>query len=103
MYRSVSNIILNNNFCFKGRVHCFSMQVVINPEKKNWRRSVLSFSRKMQKTHNFISKNDDTESKVRLYSLISNETVNRLKVSFRLPKTMVSEILKLTFNLLTAF
>jgi len=36
---------------FKGRVHCFSMQVVmnkcfiLNPEKI-WRRFVLSFSRK---------------------------------------------------------
>jgi len=38
----------------KGRVHCFSMQVVMNkcflpnPEK-NWRKSVLSFSRKTEK------------------------------------------------------
>jgi len=37
---------------FKDRVHCFSMQVVmnkcflLNPEKKIWRRSVLSFSTK---------------------------------------------------------
>jgi len=36
---------------FKGVVHCFPMQVVVskcfllNPEKKNWRRFVLSFSR----------------------------------------------------------
>jgi len=37
---------------FKGRVHCFSMQVVMNKcLKKNWRRFVLSFSRKTQKTH----------------------------------------------------
>jgi len=36
----------------KSLVHCFSMQVVmikcffLNPEKKIWRRFVLSFSRK---------------------------------------------------------
>jgi len=40
---------------FKGRVQCFSMQVVINkcfllkPWKKFWRKYVLSFSRKRQK------------------------------------------------------
>jgi len=39
-------------FRFKVRVHCFTMQVVINkcfllnPEKNIWRKFVLSFSRK---------------------------------------------------------
>jgi len=42
---------------FKGRVQCFSMQVVmnkcffLNPKKKIWHRSVSSFSRKTQKRH----------------------------------------------------
>jgi len=47
------------NLHFKGRVHCFSVQVImnksflLNPEK-NWHRSVLLFSRKTQKrTFNF--------------------------------------------------
>jgi len=43
----------------KGRVHCFSMQVANEHVfcifskilKKKWHRSVLSFSRKTQKTH----------------------------------------------------
>jgi len=42
----------------KGEVHCFSTQVImnkcflLNPEKKIWRRFVLSFSKKKtQKTH----------------------------------------------------
>jgi len=57
---------------FKGRVQRFSMQVVMNrwfllyPEIKNWRKSTLSFSRKMQKTHALLPKNDVTEPKARL-------------------------------------
>jgi len=47
------------------------MQVVmnkcfLNPEKKNWRISVLSFSRKTQKPRPLILKNDVTEPKARL-------------------------------------
>jgi len=43
---------------FKGRMQCFSMQVLMNKcflvePDKNWRRSVLWFSRK---THTLISK-----------------------------------------------
>jgi len=34
--------------------------------KKIWRRSVLSFSRNMQKTHTLIPKNDLTDPKARL-------------------------------------
>jgi len=55
---------------FKDPVHCFSMQFVINkcfllnPEKNNWRRSVLSNSRK---THTLIPKNDVYEPKARLF------------------------------------
>jgi len=57
-------------FEFKGRVHWFSMQVVMNKcfllqPWKNWRRSVLSFSRNTQKTHTSISKTDVTEQKAR--------------------------------------
>jgi len=49
-------------------VHCFSMQVLMNKRfllnlKKISRRSVLSFSRKIQKTHTLIPKNDVTEPK----------------------------------------
>jgi len=53
-------------------VHCFSLQVVmnkcflLNTEKKIWRRSVLSFSRKTQKMHTLIPKNDVTKPKARL-------------------------------------
>jgi len=52
----------------KGRVQCFSMQIVINKRfllnpEKNWRIAVLSFSRK---THTLILKNDVTEPKARL-------------------------------------
>jgi len=56
---------------FKGRKHCFSIQVVmnkcflLNPEK-NWHRSVLSISRKVQKSHTLIPKNDVTEPKAKL-------------------------------------
>jgi len=64
--------------CFKGLVQCFSMQFVmnkcflLNPKKKNWHRSVLSFSRKTQKPLNFsnafqFQKNNVTELKVRLF------------------------------------
>jgi len=48
------------------------MQAIMNkcfllkPEKKIRRRSVLSFLRKMQKTHTLIPKNDITEPKARL-------------------------------------
>jgi len=48
------------------------MQVVmnkcflLNPEKKIWRRSVLSFLRKTQKNALLNSKNDITELKARL-------------------------------------
>jgi len=53
---------------FNGRVHCFSMQVIMNKSfllnpKQNWLRSVLSFSRKTPKTHTLIPKNDVTELK----------------------------------------
>jgi len=53
-----------------GQVHCFSMQVVMNkcflmnPEK-NWRRSVLSFTKK-RKNASLNPKNDVTEPKARL-------------------------------------
>jgi len=55
---------------FKGRVHCFSKQIVmnkcfLNPEK-NWRISVLSFSRKTQKAPTLIPKHVVTEPKTRL-------------------------------------
>jgi len=43
------------------KLKCF----LLNPEKKIWRRSVLSFSRKKQKMHTVIPKNDDTEPKAR--------------------------------------
>jgi len=42
---------------FKGRVHCFSIQVVmnksflLNPKKEFWPKSVLSFSRNTQKMY----------------------------------------------------
>jgi len=41
-------------FCFKGSVHCFSMQFVMNKcfllnLKKNWRISVLPFREKRKK------------------------------------------------------
>jgi len=62
----------NCKIIFKGRVHCFSMQVgmnkcfLLNPEK-NWRRFVLTFSRKTQKTHStLIPKSNVTELKTRL-------------------------------------
>jgi len=45
------------------------MHIVINKcftLKKIWRRSVLLFSRKTQKTHTSVSKNDVTEPKARL-------------------------------------
>jgi len=46
------------------------MQVVIKcflqNSEKNWCRSVLSFSRKTQKTYTLIPKNDVTEPKARL-------------------------------------
>jgi len=58
----------------------------LKPEKKIWRKSVLSFSRKTKKTHTLILKNDVTEPNAMLYS---NYAVNRLKNSFRLPETMV--------------
>jgi len=53
---------------FKGRVHCFSMQAVMNKcfllnPKKVGADPVLSFSRK---THTLIPKNDVTEPKARL-------------------------------------
>jgi len=42
-------------FCFKGREHCFSMQVVMNNflllTLKKWCKFVLLFSRNTQKTH----------------------------------------------------
>jgi len=63
---------------FKGRVHCFSMQVVTNkcfllsPEK-NWRRSVLSFSRKTQKKAHLIPKNDVTELKIKSLGYSNNQ------------------------------
>jgi len=53
----------------KAGCSALSMQVVmnkcflLNPEKKCWRRFVLSFSRK---THILIPKNDVTEPKARL-------------------------------------
>jgi len=44
-----------------------------------------------------------TSSSRRLgYTLITRQTVNRLKVSFKLSEIMISESLKLSFNLLTA-
>jgi len=67
--KDVIKLLISN--VIKGMLHCFSMKVVINkcfllsPEK-NWRRSVLSFSRKMQKTHTLIPTNDVTDPKVRL-------------------------------------
>jgi len=48
------------------------MQVVINKcfllnsKEKNWRRFVLSFSKKTQKTHLLIPKNDVIEPKAKL-------------------------------------
>jgi len=93
---SYSNFVL-----LKGRVHCISMQIVmnkcffLNPEKR--RRPVLSFSIKTQIMHTLIPKNDVTEPKARLLQ----QPVNRLKDSFKLSKTIVSGNLKLTINLLT--
>jgi len=55
----------NMSFNTKGRVQCFSLQVVINkcfllnPEK-NFAQIVLSFSRKMQKIHTLVPKNGVT-------------------------------------------
>jgi len=60
-----------NSIQRKGRVHCFSMQVVINkcfllnPEKRHWRKSIMSFSRKTQ-NGTLYSKNGVTEPKARL-------------------------------------
>jgi len=56
-----------------------------------------------EKNAHFNSKNDVIEPKVRRLGYSNNQlkTVNRLKVSFRLPKTMVSGNLKLIFSLLT--
>jgi len=57
IYLTYVNGLQTNSHCIKGRVHCFSMQVLMNKnfllnlEKKIWRKSVLSFSRKTQKTH----------------------------------------------------
>jgi len=44
-------LVIISSIHIKARVHCFSMQVVmnkclLNPEKKIWRKSVLSFSKK---------------------------------------------------------
>jgi len=56
----------------KGRVHYFTMQVVLNkcfllnPKKNFWRRFVLSFSKKNAKNHTLIPKNDVTELNARL-------------------------------------
>jgi len=60
---------------FKGWVQCVSIQVemnkcfLLNPENKIWRKSVLSFSRKMQKPLNSdtlqFRKNDVTEPKAK--------------------------------------
>jgi len=69
LFNNATNYLVSTLFLyrFKGRVECFSMQFVmnkcffLNPEKKkkkNWRRSVFSFSRK---THTWIPKNDVTE------------------------------------------
>jgi len=40
--------------------------------KKNWRRLVLSFSRKTQKTHTLIPKNDVNEPKARRLGYFNN-------------------------------
>jgi len=62
--------IKNNPYKFKGRVHCFAMQVVMNKSfllnpDKIWRRPVLLFSRQTQKTHTLIPKDDVNEPKAR--------------------------------------
>jgi len=71
--RKIKRIIWMQNMqinkSLSGQVQCFSMQVVMNKcfllnlKKKNWQRSVLSFSRK---THALNPKNDVTETKARL-------------------------------------
>jgi len=50
---------------------------LLNPEKKNWCRSVLLFSRKNAKTHTLIPKNDVTEPKAIGYS---NNQLKRSKL-----------------------
>jgi len=84
-----------------GQVHCFSMQVVmnkcflLNPEKKLAQICLVLF----EKNAPLISKNDVTEPKARLLY----QPVKLLIVETQLPETMVTESLKLSFNLLTAF
>jgi len=46
---------------------------LVNPEKKIWRRFVLSFLRKMQKRHTLIPKYDITEPKVRRLGYFNNQ------------------------------
>jgi len=71
-------------------VHCFSIQVVINkcfllnPKKNLAQIRLVVF----EKNAPLIPKNDVTEPKARLL---------QVKVSFRLPKTMVSENLETDF------
>jgi len=82
-----TNLVKIGDFPLKGQVHCFSMQFamnkrfLLNPEKKIWHRSLLSFSRKTQKrTFNFEKWRHEPKARV---LLITSWTVNRLKVSFK--------------------
>jgi len=60
-----------SNVMFRGRMHCFSMQVVmnkcflLNPEKNLAQIRLVVFE-KTQKMHTLIPKNDITEPKARL-------------------------------------
>jgi len=74
---------------------------LLNPEKKNLAQIRLVV---FEKNAPLIPKNDVTEPKARRlgYSNYQLKSCYRLKDSFGLPETMVSESLKLTYNLLIA-
>jgi len=60
---------------------------LLNPEKI-WRKSVLSFLRKTQKSHTLIPKMTSPTRRFGYYNY-QLKAVNRLKNSFRFPETML--------------